>query len=156
MSTALLSFHHYSAIRTTLREMVSSNQHTDHSYIRPLVNYQRQRGKTFGQMMDFIDLMVQSMYKVNCMAYEYDNTDPGELEPEVVFEPAPVLSPVELFKAMQAWRYNSVYTLESDDIILSVPEQDGRSMYLALEVLHTIAENILKHLYEYERAKWML
>jgi len=63
---------------------------------------------------------------------------------------------MELFKALEAWRYNSLYTLEGEDIILSIPEQHGKAMYLACDVLHTVAEKIVKSLYEYEKAPWSL
>ena len=155
MSTQLLSFRHYSAIRTTFREFVDSNRPEIQAYVWPLVNLQRESGKTFGQMKDYIDLMVQSMYEVNRIAYEYDNDDTCDIE-QVAFEPAPVLTPMELFKALEAWRYNSLYTLEGEDIILSIPEQHGKAMYLACDVLHTVAEKIVKSLDEYEKAKWSL
>lgn len=155
MSTQLLSFRHYSAIRTTFREFVDSNRPEIQAYVWPLVNLQRESGKTFGQMMDYIDLMVQSMYAVNRMAYEYDNDETCDIK-AVVFEASLVLKPVELFKALESWRYNSLYTLECDDIILSVPEKDGKAMYLAVEVLHTIAEKLVKNQYEYEIATWSL
>lgn len=155
MSTQLLSFRHYSAIRTTLREFVDSNRPEIQAYVWPLVNLQRESGKTFGQMMDYLDLMLQSMYEVNRIAYEYDNDDTCDIE-QVTFEQAPVLSPMELFKALEAWRYNSVYTLEGEDIILSIPEQHGKAMYLACDVLHTVAEKIVKSLHEYEKAAWTL
>jgi len=155
MSTAIISFRHYSAIRTTLWEFIDSNRPETQSYIWPLVNLQRETGKTFGEMKEFIDDLVQSMYAVNRIAYEYDNDDTCEID-QVIFEPAPVLTPIQLFKALEAWRYNSLYTLEGEDIILSVPEQHGKAMYLAADVLHTVAEKIVKGLHEYKTAKWML
>ena len=155
MSTQLLSFRHYSAIKVTLQVFVSSNSESEKAYIWPLVNFQRENGKNFGEMQHFIQEMVNSMYEVNRIAYEYDNEDTGDID-RIVFEPAPVLTPMQLFKALEAWRYNSVYTLEGEDIILSIPEQHGRAMYLAVDVLHTIAEKIVKGLVEYEKAKWSL
>ena len=155
MSTQLLSFRHYSAIRTTLREFVDSNFPETQAYVWPLVNFHRESGKTFGQMMDYIDIMVQSMYEVNRIAYKYDNDDTCDID-QVVFEPAPVLTPMQLFKALEAWRYNSVYTLEGEDIILSIPEQHGKAMYLAADVLHTVAEKIVKGMFEYDKAAWAL
>ena len=155
MSTALLSFRHYSAIRVTLHQLIDSNLESEKAYIWPLVNLQREKGKTYGQMKDFITEMVQSMYAVNRMAYEYDNDDTCEIK-AVVFEKAEVLTPIQLFKALDAWRYNSLYTLEGEDIILSVSQKDGKAMYLAVDVLHTIAEKLVKATHEYDKAAWAI
>lgn len=155
MSTALLSFRHYSAIRVTLHQLIGSNLEQEKAYIWPLVNLQREKGLTYGKAKDFITEMVQSMYSVNRIAYEYDNDETCEIE-AVVFEKAPVLTPIELFKALDAWRYNSLYTLEGDDIILSLSEKEGMAMYLAVEVLHAIAEKLVKATHEYEKAAWAL
>ena len=134
---------------------MNTNSEIEKAYVWPLVNLQRESGWTFGAMMDFIDQMVQSMYAVNCTAYEHEYEEACEIK-EVVFEAAPVLTPIELFKALEAWRYNSVYSLEQDDIILSISGKDGEAMYLAVDVLHSIAEKIVRGLLEYDKAKWAL
>jgi len=121
--------------------------------IWPLAHYIDQKPKQ--NATSHIEALVLDMYALNCKAYEteYDESYDGF---EASFEPHRVLSPIELFKALEAWRYNSVYTLESSDQILSISERMGKSMCLAVDILHHLAEVIVKTIPQYESAKWSI
>jgi hypothetical protein len=151
MSTQILSSRHYSAIRVTLIDFLA--RPNMRNAIWPLAHYIDQKPKQ--DATSHIEALVLDMYALNCKAYEteYDESCDGF---EASFEPHRVLSPIELFKALEAWRYNSVYTLESSDQILSISERMGKSMYLAVDILHHLAEVIVKTISQYESAKWSI
>ena len=151
MSTQILSSRHYSAIRVTLIDFMA--RPNMRNAIWPLAHHIDQNPKQ--DATSHIEALLLDMCALNCKAYEteYDESCDGF---EASFEPHRVLTPIELFKAFEAWRYNSVYTLESSDQILSISERMGKSMYLAIDILHHLAEVIVKTIPQYESAKWSI
>ncbi len=151
MSTQCLSTRHYSAIASTFLVFMGDAQ--KRNSIWPLVSHIKDRSVL--SVTEHIEKIVRHMYAVNCLAYEIDNKE--FCKPvKFVFEPNLTLTDVQLFKALESWRWNSMYTLEGSDQILSIPEPMGKSMYLAVDILHHLAETIAKRNPAYERAAWTL
>lgn len=156
MSVQILSQRHYASIYYTLNYYVASTKMNEYCH---LLHVARESMNQPYSMRQLLLSLILNMYELNCKAYEqkYLESVDDLLTGEMIMNAGILLEPTELYKALAAWRYNSVYCIDGGirNYKRMTPAKI-KNVQLACDLTSAIAEAIVRRTESYDIAKWTL
>lgn len=156
MSVQILSERHYASIYKTLTAYLDAPQKSEYVY---LIHAAREAHRQPCSMREFLLALILDMYELNCLAYtaEYNESTDDLLTCGMILSHGILLEPVHLYKALSAWRYNSVDSIGGDvRSYKRVTPGKIENILLAVDLTGKVAEAIVRRSEDYDIAKWSL